>query len=149
MLPLRRSALHICFLAQHSEALEGPFFAVPLTCVPAREVISTILTKVYGERVHLRAITVPLEFVLLVELGIGTEMHLISRTDPCSLSACVTITSAWYPVLRSFGMSKPVRSLYLPPLLETRLHQGSMLNSLRIWDREHLCSASCFLGSTI
>lgn len=73
MLPLCRSALCICSLARHSEALGGPSFAVPLKRVTAREIIPTILTKVYGERVRLRALTVMLESAPFVELGVGTE----------------------------------------------------------------------------
>ena len=43
---------------------------------------------------------------LLLNLVLGQRRHLISEIDPHALSACVAMRSTWYPVLRSFGMSK-------------------------------------------
>jgi hypothetical protein len=42
-----------------------------------------------------------------------------------------------------------VRSFYRPSLLETRPQQGSVVNSLRIWESEPLRSASSLLGFII
>ena len=69
MLPLRRSALCICFRRRFFAALEGPVLAVPIACVALREVIPTILAEINGERVRFIAI----KFTPLVELDVGTE----------------------------------------------------------------------------
>lgn len=72
MLPLHRSALFIRFLTCLFEAL-GEFIAVRLERFTSREVIPTTLAEVYGQRVRLISVTVPLDFTPLVDLRVGTE----------------------------------------------------------------------------
>lgn len=99
-------ALCIRFLRRHSEALGGPIFAVPLARVITHEEIPAMLAEVDRERVRLHAVAVPLECAPLLELGIGTESALdLTNRSACPV-ACVATSRAWYPVLKSFGISK-------------------------------------------
>jgi hypothetical protein len=98
---LCRSALCIHFLGRHSKALGGRFSQL-LARVTAREVISTMFAEVDCKRVRLHAVAAS----YFSNLALEQSRHLISRTPPCGQLACIATGNAWYPVLRSFGISK-------------------------------------------
>jgi len=78
---------------------------MPLERVATRKGISTVVTKVDLDRVHLRGFTMALEHVAPFQSSVEADPALDLLDRPCAQSACVAASNALYPVSKFCGIS--------------------------------------------